>query len=71
MRYAQYKGLDTSARAALSFPDAGDVPDWARDAMQWCVAKGLLQGSDNGALLPNGTATRAQIATIMMRYLSA
>ena len=71
MRYAQYKGLDTSARAALSFPDAGDVPDWARDAMQWCVAKGLLQGSDNGALLPNGTATRAQIATIMMRYLAA
>ena len=70
MRYAQYKGLDTSARAALSFPDAGDVPDWAHDAMQWCVAKGLLQGSDNGALLPNGTATRAQIATIMMRYLT-
>lgn len=71
MRYAAYKGLDTAARAALSFPDAGDVPDWAHDAMQWCVAKGLLQGSDTGALLPNGTATRAQIATIMTRYLAA
>lgn len=71
MRYAAYKGADTSARAALSFPDASDVPDWAAEAMQWCVAKGLLKGSDNGALGPNGTATRAQIATIMMRYLAA
>ena len=71
MRYAAYKGLDTAARGVLSFPDAGDVPDWAHDAMQWCVAKGLLQGTDTGALLPNGTATRAQIATIMTRYLAA
>ena len=71
MRYAAYKGLDTAARAALSFPDAGDVPDWAHDAMQWCVAEGLLQGTDTGALLPGGTATRAQIATIMTRYLAA
>ena len=71
MRYAAYKGIDTDARAALSFPDAGDVPDWAHDAMQWCVAEGLLQGTDTGALLPNGTATRAQIATIMTRYLAA
>ena len=71
MRYAAYKGLDTAARAALSFPDAGDVPDWAHDAMQWCVAQGLLQGTDTGDLLPGGTATRAQIATIMTRYLAA
>lgn len=71
MRYAQYQGLDTSSRAALAFPDRGDVPAWASDAMQWCVSEGLLQGADTGALLPNGTATRAQIATIMTRYLAA
>ena len=71
MRYAQYKGADTTARAALSFADASAVPDWATDAMQWCVARGLLQGTDTGALLPNGTATRAQIAAIMTRYLAS
>ena len=70
MRYAQYKGADTTARAALSFADASAVPDWATDAMQWCVARGLLQGS-GGALNPAGTATRAEIATIMTRYLAA
>ena len=71
MRYASYKGADTAARGVLSFPDAGDVPDWAHDAMQWCVAEGLLQGTDTEDLLPGGTATRAQIATIMTRYLAA
>lgn len=71
MRYAAYKGLDTAARGVLSFPDAGDVPDWAHDAMQWCVAEGLLQGTDTGDLLPGGMATRAQIATIMTRYMAA
>lgn len=71
MRYAAYKGMDVNASTALSFTDAANVPDWAVDAMQWCAARGLLQGDDNHNLLPNGTATRAQIAAIMQRFLTA
>lgn len=71
MRYAAYKGVDVSGSTTLTFSDSANVPDWAADAMQWCAARGLLQGDDNHNLLPNGTATRAQIATIMQRYLTA
>ncbi len=71
MRYAAYKGMDVKASAALTFTDAANVPDWASDAMEWCASSGLLQGDDNHNLLPNGTATRAQIATIMQRFLTA
>ncbi len=63
--------MDVNASTALSFSDAENVPDWASDAMQWCAAKGLLQGDDSHNLLPNGTATRAQIAVIMQRFLTA
>ena len=71
LRYAQYKGMSTTERTTLTFSDASDVPSWAGAAMQWCAAKGYLQGDDTGRLLPNGTATRAQIAAIMQRYLTA
>lgn len=70
MRYAKYKGMDVSEATSLTFTDAANVPDWASDAMQWCAAKGYLQGDENHQLLPNGTATRAQIATIMQRFLT-
>ena len=68
-RYAEKKGMAVSDRAALSgFPDAGQVStDWALEPMQWAVAKKLITGSD-GLLLPQGNATRAQVATILMRF---
>jgi len=67
-RFAVLTGRDVSGRSDLSaFPDAGDVDDWAAEAMSWAVAEGLLIGSD-GKLDPTGNATRAQIATILMRY---
>lgn len=50
-----------------SFPDAGDVSADAVDAMAWAVAEKLINGSD-GKLLPGGTATRAQVVTILWRY---
>ena len=50
-----------------SFPDAGDVSADAVDAMAWAVAEKLINGS-NGKLLPGGTATRAQVVTILWRY---
>ena len=69
-RYAKYKGESTDGSGSLNFSDASSVPSWAEAAMRWCVSSGILQGMD-GALNPNGTATRAQIAAIMSRYLAA
>ena len=68
-RYAQDQGYDVSAQADLSgFPDAGDIQSYATQALSWAVAEGLLQGFEDDSLQPGGTATRAQIATILMRF---
>ena len=68
-RYAKQKGYDVSKSAALTaFSDADKVSGYASEAMQWAVAEGLLQGS-NGKLNPQGSATRAQVATILMRFM--
>ncbi|MBQ7605403.1 MAG: S-layer homology domain-containing protein [Firmicutes bacterium] len=67
-RYAKFKGLVTSAHVDISsYPDAGSVSEWAKEAMQWAVAEGLINGMD-GKLNARGDASRAQIATIIMRY---
>ena len=67
-RYAESKGYDVSASADLSgYPDAGQVQDYAQPAMAWAVAEGIVEGVD-GTLNPAGNATRAQIATILMRF---
>ena len=67
-RYAEYKGIDVSARADLStFTDGTTVSPWAQDVVQWAVAEKLMSG--NGTeLQPKGTATRAQVATVLMNY---
>ena len=67
-RYAKLKGYDVSASADISgYTDASSVSSWAKDAMQWAVGSGLIQGSNN-ALTPQANASRAQIATILMRF---
>ena len=74
-RYAEKKGVDTSKRAELaSFPDAEKVSGYAKDAMAWAVEGGLVNGIKNGSvttLAPQGTATRAQVAAILARYLQS
>ena len=71
-RYAESMGFDVSASVDLSgFPDAGDIQSYATQALSWAVAEGLLQGFEDDSLQPGGTATRAQIATILMRFLAA
>ena len=68
-RYANWKGIDTSKRGDLNtFPDGGKTASWAKEAMQWTVAEKIIGGSD-GKLLPQGSATRAQVATILMRFI--
>lgn len=67
-RYAAWSGRPTDARADLTaFPDAGQAAPWAKAPLQWAVAEGLINGVGE-KLAPTGTATRAQIATIMLRY---
>ena len=72
-RYAQYKKQSASANASLgSFNDAASVSDWATGAMQWAVGSGVISGTQKGTrvvvLDPQGSATRAQVATMLMRY---
>ena len=67
-RYAEYKGIDVSARADLStFTDGTTVSPWAQEVVQWAVAEKLMSGNGN-ELQPKGTASRAQVATVLMNY---
>ncbi len=68
-RYAAYQGYNTSARGDLSiFKDGDRTAAFAKDAVQWAVATGLMQGNDQRRLNPTGTASRAEVATILMNY---
>lgn len=68
-RYAGMKGYDVSARASLdSYSDAAQVSGYAGDAMAWAVANGLVKGTSETTISPKATATRAQIALILMRF---
>ena len=68
-RYAESKGYDVSASADLSgYPDADQIQSYAAESVAWAVAEGLIQGFEDNTLRPAGNATRAQIATILMRF---
>ena len=68
-RYAQYKGYDVTASADLSaYTDAANISSYAVSAMQWAVGEGLINGVTNTTLVPGGSATRAQVAAILMRF---
>ena len=67
-RYSQYKSYDTAVSGGLSgFTDSAKISSYAIDAVQWAVGGGLLSGMGDGTLAPQGNATRAQAATILMR----
>ena len=69
-RYAKLKGYDTSKSNKLdSFKDADRVSSWAVEAMQWANAEGLINGKSNSMLDPQGKATRAETAAILMRFM--
>ena len=70
--YAKYKGYDVTASAGLSkFADNASVSTWAQPAMQWAVAEGYISGMGDNQLAPQGTATRAEIASVIMRFMEA
>ena len=72
-RYAQIKGYDVSVGEntnILSYVDATSISEYAVAAFQWACGSGLTEGDENGALTPLATATRAQAAAMIMRFLS-
>ena len=64
----RYSGSPVVEGGVDSFNDAGKVSGYATDAMRWAVETGLISGIGNNTLAPQGNATRAQLATILMRY---
>lgn len=70
-RYAATKGYDRSKKTSLDkFADASQVSGYAREAMQWAVANGIINGRSNTGLLdPKGNATRVEAAAIIQRFL--
>ena len=71
-RYMEKLGYDVSARADFStFSDGGSVATWASDAMQWAVGAGIITGKPGNLIDPTGTATRAEVATMLMRVVKA
>lgn len=68
-RYAKYKGYDMSGSADISgYADAGKISPYAVAALQWANANGLVSGTTPATLEPGGSATRAQVASILMRF---
>ena len=69
-RYADCCGLSKTADGAkfASFTDRDQVSDYAKEAMIWATDRGIINGMGDGTLAPQGTATRAQVAQIVINY---
>ena len=68
-RYSTHKGYDTAAADSITgFADTAQVSSYAVESMRWAVGNSLISGTGNNTLAPKGNATRAQVATILMRF---
>lgn len=67
----RYSGSPDSTTQTLNFTDAGEISDYAKQALSWAVEEGILNGKGNGVLDPKGQATRAQVAQMLLNYMSA
>ena len=68
--FAAFTQDDVTARADLSaYSDAGQIPSWAVDAMQWANARQLIIGRDSAHLAPTAATTRAEMASILSAYI--
>ncbi len=66
----RYAGVPASEYSLSAYTDADDISAWALDAMRWAVENGIISGVTATTLDPQGTATRAQCAAILMRYIA-
>ena len=62
---------EPAVSGTITAPDAASVSTWATNAMTWAMNIGLVEGDENGAVTPTATATRAQAAALIMRYLES
>ena len=68
-RYAQYKGMDTSARGDMSrFKDTSSISSYAGTYISWAVGAGIINGKGGGTLDPKGRATRAETAVMLQKF---
>lgn len=65
----RYSGKPASGGNGMNFTDLGEVSDYAMDALRWAVGEGIISGKGGGVLDPRGKATRAEVATMLMRYV--
>lgn len=73
-KYAQYKGIDVTVKEGegkelADFPDGNTASSWARDALRWALAKGIISGKGSGLLVPNGSASRAECAMMLKKFM--
>ena len=64
----RYAGSPASAGSLTGYSDAASVSAWAQEGMNWAVAQGILTGKTGSTLDPQGTASRAEVATMLMRF---
>ena len=70
MRYANYRGYDTSSANDLtSYIDAGKISTWALETVKWANAEGLITGRTENTIAPLENATRAEVAIVVMRFM--
>ena len=67
----RYAGSPAGGSSLSSFGDSASVSAYALEAVRWAVGEGLISGTDAGLLAPQGSATRAQVATILMRFVES
>lgn len=69
-RYAEWKGCDLSGSKDLSgYEDSGEISSYAVENLEWAVGAGIINGRTENTLVPKGTATRAEVATMLMRWI--
>lgn len=69
-RYTQFKGYNLATKGSLDqFSDSNKISSWSVEAMQWAIAMNIINGNDNGTLAPTANITRAETATMIMRFL--
>ena len=66
----RYSGQEPAGEAMglAGYDDAGQVSEWAKESLVWAISKGIINGTTATTLDPQGGATRAQVATMLMRY---
>ncbi len=67
-RYAKLKGYNTDVKGEPEYSDRNEISDYAKDAVIWCLDKGIMKGNENNTFAPNKNTTRAESAAVLERF---